>query len=151
MVENQQTAKFVQFQGDDFKLVEGPIPKPKAGEVLIKNAFSTVNPVDGYFMAVKKDGSTVGSEGSGTIIEVGEGVSHDLVGQKVGFVHEAWATHNIKNVAKDCLIHVDPSVNLESVANSIINPLTVCAQLDFAKKLNAKSVIMLAASSQLAK
>jgi NADPH:quinone reductase-like Zn-dependent oxidoreductase len=62
---------------------------------LVKNAFSTVNPVDGYLMYQKKDGSTIGAEGSGTIIEVGEGVSSDLVGKKVAFSYGAWATHSL--------------------------------------------------------
>jgi NADPH:quinone reductase-like Zn-dependent oxidoreductase len=49
------------------------------------------------------------------------------------------------------LIYLDDSVDLFKAANTIVNPLTVCAFLDISKKLNAKSVIMLAASSALAK
>jgi NADPH-dependent curcumin reductase CurA len=56
MIEQHSGTKFVQFHGDAFKVTEGPIPKPKAGEVLVKNAFSSVHPVDAFYMNYKNDG-----------------------------------------------------------------------------------------------
>ena len=49
------------------------------------------------------------------------------------------------------LIKLDASVDLKNAANAIINPFTVIAQLDKARKLGSKAVIMTAATSALAK
>jgi len=69
----------------------------------------------------------LGSEGSGTIIKVGDGVSEDLVGTKVAFIGDAWGTHSIKDAANPFLFKFDSSVDLKKLANAIVNPFTVCA------------------------
>lgn len=45
----------------------------------------------------------------------------------------------------------DPEFDLKNAANTYVNPFTVCAMTDFAKKHDAKAVISLAASSALGK
>jgi len=69
----------------------------------------------------------LGSEGSGTIIKVGEGVNEDLVGTKVSFLEGAWGTHSIKDASYPFLFKFDKSADLKKLANSIVNPFTVCA------------------------
>jgi NADPH:quinone reductase-like Zn-dependent oxidoreductase len=74
-----------------------------------------------------------------------------LIGKKVAFGYNAWGTHSVKNEEKELVLFLDDSVDLAKAANAIVNPLTVCALVDAAKKLNTKAVISLAASSQLSK
>jgi len=45
----------------------------------------------------KIEGFRMGTEGSGTIIEVGEGVSEEYLNKKVSIGGEAWSTHVIKD------------------------------------------------------
>lgn len=84
-----QTFKYLKNVDGEYQFVTEEIPKPAAGQVLIKIAYSTVNPVDKYMLHRFKP-TRLGSDGSGTIVEVGEGVSADLVGKKVAFIYEAW-------------------------------------------------------------
>lgn len=43
---DSNTGRFVKFVENDFKLSEGPIPKATPGHVVIKIAYSTINPSD---------------------------------------------------------------------------------------------------------
>ena len=106
--------------------------------------------MDGYLIHAKRqEGIVLGAEGCGTIISVGAGISESRIGEKVAFLHDAWGTHCVKEANKVFSIHED--TDLKTAANMLINPLTVLAQLDHAKRINAKAVIMTAAASALAK
>ncbi len=67
------------------RLVEVPNPVPKPGEVLIETAISALcgSELHTYRGAGMKSGNT-GHEGAGVVVELGEGVSHLQVGQRVG-------------------------------------------------------------------
>ena len=72
----ESTGTFVRYTNGEFTVVNAAIPEVEAGKVLIKHAYSTINPVDGYLIHQKKfEGATLGAEGCGTIIKVGDGVS----------------------------------------------------------------------------
>lgn len=59
-----------------FTLIAQEIPTPGPKQVLIKTAYSTVNPHDrGTYKTRKDAGFVIGCEGTGTITGVGEGVS----------------------------------------------------------------------------
>jgi len=64
----------------------------------------------------------LGAEGSGTIIELGEGVSQDLLNKKVNFMTDAWSTHVVKT-ASDLMVF-DDSVDLKDITVAFINPMT---------------------------
>ena len=144
-----EKARFVKFTNGEYQLVEEDIPQPQAGKLLIRVAYSTVNPIDGYLIYTREEGHILGGEGSGTVLAVGEGVSADLVGKKVAFVISAWASHAICD--QYSVIVLDDSQDLAKAASSNINPLTAFGQLYYAKKLNTKAVIQTAGSSSLAK
>lgn len=68
-----------QYKDSSFQIVKGQKPKPEKGHVLIKVAYSTINPFDRYLYDVTKDeGTVLGSEGCGVVEEVGEGVDASL-------------------------------------------------------------------------
>ena len=68
------------------------IPKPNKGQVLIKVAYSTINPYDrNMYLINKEEGFVLGSDGCGTIISVGEEVDPSLIGKKVAFLRGAWS------------------------------------------------------------
>ena len=113
---------------------------------MIRVEHSTVNPVDRYSIHVYKiEGHTLGSDGSGVITEVGEGVPAELNGRKVAFLGGAWAEYRVTEAHS--VILLDDSQDLGKAANAMVNPLTAAGMLDYAKKNNAKVVIISAAAS----
>ena len=97
----------------------------------------------------KYEGAVLGAEGSGVVVDVGEGVNHNLLGRFVSFLGSAWATHCVCELTN--VILMDSSIDLKDSANAFVNPLTACGQLDIAMKHRAKSVIITASSSSLSK
>jgi NADPH:quinone reductase-like Zn-dependent oxidoreductase len=66
----------VKYLNGKFSFIEEDLPKPGQGQILIKNAYSTVNPYDRIMFNVNKDENFVlGCDGCGTVIETGEGLS----------------------------------------------------------------------------
>ena len=60
--------------------------KADAGNVLVKVAFSTCDPYDGLTTKIfLADGTRLGGEACGTIIDVGEGVDQTLLNKKISF------------------------------------------------------------------
>ena len=75
------------------------IPKPGDGEVLIQVHYSTINPIDTVLFNIQKtEGFSMGSDGTGIIVEVGNGVGDDLKGRKVSFLGGAWSELKIEKV-----------------------------------------------------
>eukprot|EP00347_Sterkiella_histriomuscorum_P012077 403369977 len=149
MVEQvEETFKFVGLVDKSYQVKTAPIPKPGPGEVLIRIAYSTINPVDKYTFYTFTQ-PRVGSDGCGTIVALGEGVNPELNGKKVAFTYEAWGQYKLAK--PEGLVILDDSQDLSKAANAIVNPLTVIGQLDIVKKQKSTSCIMMAASSQLAK
>jgi len=128
--------------------LSGNVP---AGKVLIKVAYSPVNPHDHFAYGIHtEEGFGLGCEGSGIIVEVGEGVNAELVGKKVSFgAFGAWSTYIAVDLPSILLL--DPSQDLSLAANGYGNPLTALNQLDVVKKSGSKSVIVNAAASALNK
>jgi NADPH:quinone reductase len=67
-----------------------PVPEPKAGQVLVKVAAATVNPVDAAvrsnaFPTPKQPPKTIGSDGAGVVERTGEGVTAVSPGDAVFF------------------------------------------------------------------
>jgi NADPH2:quinone reductase len=78
---------YTQSGGPDvLRLVDRPVPEPGPGEVLVRLAFSGVNPTDWKSRSTADpgpDGKTPNQDGSGTVEAVGEGVDAALVGERV--------------------------------------------------------------------
>jgi len=93
---SQKTLLLTEKQGA-FKINnEWPIPKPGAGEVLVKIHSTALNPVDwkiqklGYF--ISDFPAVLGTDSAGVVEEVGEGVTTFKKGDKV--FHQGYFTNN---------------------------------------------------------
>ncbi len=112
--------------------------------------YSTVNPYDRIMASSNKDeGFILGCDGCGVVEKVGEGVEHAWVGRKVAFLGGGWARYTLKDV--DFLVPFADDFDLQHGANTYVNPFTVTAMTALAESKEAKSVILLAASSALSK
>ncbi|CDW91257.1 zinc-binding dehydrogenase family protein [Stylonychia lemnae] len=147
MVESQ-TYKQLRYVSDHYEFVTQDIPQPGSGEVLIKVAYSTLNPIDRYQYYLFK-AEKLGSDGSGTITAVGDGVSQDLVGKKCAFMLEAWSEYRV--VKHDNVILLDDSQDLSKAANAGVNPITAIGLLEIAQAHGATAIVQNAAASQLGK
>jgi NADPH:quinone reductase-like Zn-dependent oxidoreductase len=110
-----------------------PVPKPQAGEVLVKVEASPVQPADGMFIGGRyrirpQFPQVAGLEGCGTVAANGEGV--DLpVGTRVAFRHPGcWAEYVAVPAAK--LSRVPQGVSVEDACQFSLNPITAWALLD---------------------
>jgi len=87
MASRTQTALLLTAERGEFQLGSRPVPSPKAGEVLVQNVASALNPFDWKvqttgFMGPKVYPAVLGFEGAGVIEEVGKGV------EGIGFATE---------------------------------------------------------------
>lgn len=138
------------------ELAEIDVPKPGAGQVLIKVIQSGVNPSDLHFIKgeygiPRVKGMPAGFEGCGTVVAAGEG-GEGLVGQRVGFIATAsgaWAEYALSDI-KSCF-PVHPSVSDDDAAALYVNPLTAIAMVEEVKATGSKCFILSAAASQLCK
>lgn len=80
--------------GEELKQAEVSQPMPDAGEVLVRNDFAGINPVDWKFIEGNPlnwpAGHIPGVDGAGIIVAVGAGVDASLNGQRVAY-HTALA------------------------------------------------------------
>ncbi len=67
----------------------------------------------------------------------------------MAFVGSGWSNYVCKPV--DFVVEFEADFDLKKGANTYVNPFTVTAMLDYAQKLGAKSVVLMAASSALSK
>jgi NADPH:quinone reductase-like Zn-dependent oxidoreductase len=74
------------------------MPKPEEGQVLIKGAYSTINHSDKFFVNMKNP--LLGSEGSGIILEVGNGVDKALIGKKVCYFSNTYCVYKAVDLSK---------------------------------------------------
>jgi NADPH:quinone reductase len=121
-----------------------PVPTPSGNMVLIKVEAATLNPSDILFMRglynVKlKPNYTPGWEGSGVVVQTGEGAkAKALLGKRVAFMKAGELnTYNIGGSFADyCLTHISTvfpisdDIPLEAVASFIVNPLTAVSMVD---------------------
>ena len=145
---------------EKLELVEIPIPKLKKGEVLIKMAFSPINPSDLAFLTgnygIKKPMPVVpGLEGSGVVIENGGGFyGKMLLNKNVACVASpkydgTWAEYMVTEATK--CIALKKNVALEQGSMFFVNPLTAISFIEICKKQKFNCIVMSAAGSALAK
>jgi NADPH:quinone reductase-like Zn-dependent oxidoreductase len=105
----------------------GPEPKAGAGEVVIKNAFLAINPVDwkiqAYAPPAQRYPDVLGRDIAGEIVEVGEGVTRLKVGQRV--IASVITFGNFEKKVLICLtgMHSDERLAIPSMAVSNFTPL----------------------------
>jgi NADPH:quinone reductase len=128
--------------GGELRIAEKPTPQPGPGEVLIRMAFSPINPSDLYFLqgtyGIRKPLPVVpGFEGSGTVVAAGEGlVPHLWMGRRVACAasterNGTWAEYMVTQ-AMMCVPLLN-RVSLEQGATMLVNPMTAWALMDMAR------------------
>jgi len=137
--------------------VEKPIPVPQENEVLIQVHGAPCNPSDIAFMeggynVVKPLPAVPGFEGSGHIVEAGEGAEH-LIGSKVSFFVQAegdgsWSEFVCTKA--DHIVVLDDAMDLDQAACFALNPFTARGLLDIALLKNEQAIIQNAAGGQVA-
>jgi NADPH2:quinone reductase len=140
-------------------LREIPVPCPRAGQVLIRMAAAPINPSDlgsligGSYSGERKYPFTPGIEGSGTVVEVGNGLMPRLLkGRRVACSasvagYGTWAEYMVTS-AKSCM-PLDKRVSLEQGAMLLVNPLTALAMFEIAKRGKHRAMVSTAAASAL--
>ncbi|KPM47117.1 alcohol dehydrogenase catalytic domain-containing protein [Jiulongibacter sediminis] len=142
------------------EVVEKEIPKPGKGQVLVKMAFSPINPSDLAFLTgvygIQKPFPTApGFEGSGTVVESGGGLyANYLKGKKVACAASdkldgPWAEYMLTDATK--CVALAKGVPMEQGAMSFVNPLTALDFIKIAKADGCDALVMTAAASSLSK
>jgi len=139
------------------KVVDDKLPQPGKDEVLIKVHGAPCNPSDIAFMeggynVVKSLPAVPGFEGSGRIIDAGEGAEH-FIGSKVSFFGQAdcdgsWAEYVCVN--KNEMVVLDNAMDMDQAACFAVNPFTARGLLDIALLRNNRTVVQNAAGGQVA-
>src|SRR5229473_2800218 len=140
-------------------LREIPIPRPRAGQVLIRMGAAPINPSDlGALAGASYRGErtypfTPGIEGSGTVIEAGGGLMPRLLlGRRVACSalmpgDGTWAEYMVTS-AQLC-VPLNKSVTLEQGALLLVNPLSALAMFEIAKRGRRRAIVSSAAASAL--
>jgi NADPH:quinone reductase-like Zn-dependent oxidoreductase len=143
---------------DALSLVERPVPKPGAGEVLVRISATPINPSDlmfvrGLYGQKKRLPVVPGFEASGEVVAAGAGLlARYLSGKRVACAAPfdgdgTWAEFMLTPAA--LCIPLGARTELESAASMIVNPFTAWALLERARRLRAKAVVQTAAASAL--
>lgn len=127
------------------QIKEVPVPKPKPGQVLVKVAYSTINPSDvAYLHGVYGKPlclpcTDAGFEGCGEVVSSGGGfLGWKLLGKRVSFYGGgAWSEYVVVPATR-CIV-LPAKAELKNCTSAFVNPLTVLAILDvvMARGLNA--------------
>jgi len=140
-------------------LREIPVPRPQIGQVLIRMAAAPINPSDlgplsGTSYGVKRQFPfTPGLEGSGTVIEAGQGLLPRLLkGRRVACSAPltgagTWAEYMV-TAAQSC-VPLNKNVSLEQGAMLLVNPLSALAVFDIAQRGKHRAIVSTAAASAL--
>ncbi|KAK7682473.1 hypothetical protein QCA50_014273 [Cerrena zonata] len=88
-IPTQQKALVVPEAHAPFQLATIDVPKPEAGEVLVRIEATALNPVDwkiqAYNFFIQKYPAVLGTDIAGTVVQLGSGVTNLAVGDKVVF------------------------------------------------------------------
>jgi NADPH:quinone reductase-like Zn-dependent oxidoreductase len=140
-----------------------PVPQPDKGEVLVKMAFSPINPSDLAFLkggyGIQKPYPVVpGFEGSGTVVAAGIGILPKLwLGKNVACaaspkLNGCWAEYMVTSAAS--CVPLAKKISMEQGSMMFVNPMTALAFLDLYKKTpnpsgKKRGIINTAAASAL--
>src|SRR5215210_721157 len=126
-----QSVRFHEFgnPAEVLRVEEVGRPAPGAGQVLVRMRARPINPSDlltvrGLYGALPVPPATPGLEGMGEVAELGEGVTHLRAGQRVIPLGVAgtWQEFIVAPAAQ--LIPVPDSINDQTAAQFVVNPLT---------------------------
>jgi len=155
------TMHAVQLDEPNGKLIlrEIPVPHPQAGQVLVRMAAASINPSDlgslsGISYGKKRQFPfTPGLEGSGTVVEVGDGFMPRMLNRRrvacsaLTTGDGTWAEYMVTS-AQLC-IPLKGNVSFEQGTMLLVNPLTALAMLEIAKRGKHRAIVNTAAASAL--
>ncbi|HTP03265.1 MAG TPA: alcohol dehydrogenase catalytic domain-containing protein [Anaerolineales bacterium] len=136
-----------------------PVPRPGAGQVLIRMAAAPINPSDlgalsgSTYRGKRTYPFTPGLEGSGTVVEGGAGMLPRLMrGRRVACAAPlngdgTWAEYMVTS-ARQCM-PLSKNVSLEEGAMLLVNPLTALAIFEIARRGKHGALVSTAAASAL--
>jgi NADPH:quinone reductase-like Zn-dependent oxidoreductase len=137
-----------------------PLPRPKAGEVLVKMGYAPINPSD--LARIKRvtehsDRLTFipGIEGSGRVVAHGDGLLPRLWQDKRVACNSAsdksgtWAEYMVTPASR--CVPLPEEVSDEQGSMLLVNPMTAVAFFDIARRENHRAIINTAAASSLGK
>ena len=140
-------------------LREIPVPRPGAGQVLIRMAAAPINPSDlGSLSGMSYSGKrqfpfSPGLEGSGTVIEAGEGIMPRLLnGRRVACFalltgDGTWAEYMVTSAG--LCVPFNKNVSLEQGAMMLVNPFSALAIFEIAERGKHRAMVSTAAASAL--
>lgn len=105
-----------------------PTPEPGRGEALIRHAAVGLNYIDVYFRTGLYKAplpATIGMEGSGTVLAVGEGVTSLVPGDRIAYAGGpigAYATERV--IAADRLVKLPDAIDFQTGAAMMLQGLT---------------------------
>ena len=155
------TMHAIQLDEPNGRLVwrEIPVPRPGAGQVLVRMAAASINPSDIGSLSGMSYGKqrqfpfTPGREGSGTVVEAGDGfMPRILNGRRVACSgltdgNGTWAEYMVTS-AQLC-VPLNGNVSFEQGTMLLVNPLTALAMMEIAKRGKHRAIISTAAASAL--
>lgn len=113
--------------GDVLEVRDQPVPVPAASQVLVRVAAAGVNFIDTY----QREGVyaiptpfVLCSEGAGEVVAVGEDVNCFVIGDRVAWGQGLGSAQTYAAVDDKNLVHVPPSVDLETAAAAMLQGLT---------------------------
>lgn len=157
-----QAVQLIDYEGSaaSIRVAEVPVPRPGAGEVLVRVHASPVNPSDlmfvrGLYGFKKPLPATPGFEGSGTVVATGASfMARMLKGRRVAcaaadarIAGGMWAEYVVTS-ANMCIPLVR-DVDLQQAAMMLVNPMTAWALMDIARRGRHAAVVQTAAASAL--
>ncbi|KAJ2392721.1 hypothetical protein GGI23_005162 [Coemansia sp. RSA 2559] len=109
-------------------VVETPRPRAKAGEIVVRNRYAGVNFIDTYLRSgvyQTEVPTSLGQEGAGNVVEVGEGVEAISVGDSVAYLGNQNTYAQYSAVDATQAMKFDSSVvSFETAAASLLQGLT---------------------------
>ncbi|XP_005100049.1 prostaglandin reductase-3 [Aplysia californica] len=126
-----------------------PVPKPQAGQVLVKNKFVGINASDinlssGRYDPTMKPPFPAGLEGIGPIVAVGEGVTNLKIGQAVAFLQ-------FGTFAEYVIVPADKAVPVPStdpgLLSIVLSGLTASISLEQKGNLKAGETVLVTAAA----
>lgn len=104
-----------------------PIPQPGKGQVLVRNAFAGVNYIDTYVRSGLYPAPlplTLGKEGAGTVVRVGEGHERFREGDRVVYSEASGSYAEYNLVGAGSVVKIPDGISDELAASSFIQGLT---------------------------
>ncbi len=157
--ETMRALRLMAYDGrpESLQVAEVPLPRPAAGQVLVRVSAAPINPADRNFVrglyGMKRPLPTVpGFEGSGTVVAAGSVSGRLLVGRRVACVPSpgadgTWAEYVV--VPSTQCLPLLPRISNEQGAMLFVNPFSAWAMMDLARKGKHRALVQSAAASAL--